>query len=83
MAFLRRGNIRVPHPPQACITLHRIDGFPIKCYLKDISCFEEHSINLLDHVVTVYFTNNSSVAVREEFVHIDLVVNREAVNHVQ
>lgn len=67
MAFLRRGNIKFLHSPNAYILLHRLDAFPFKCVLRTISCYEEHAIDLLRNIVTVYFTNNSSVAVREDF----------------
>lgn len=44
-----------------------MDGFPISVFLKDISCFEEHSINLFHKVTTIYFLNGSNVVVREDF----------------
>ncbi len=67
MSSSRRGNVSFPHRPQAGIKLHRVDGFPISIYLKDISCFEEHPLNLFHMVTTVYFSNGSNVVVREDF----------------
>jgi len=82
MSFLRRGNIRVLHAPTASLSLHRIDGFPVKVRLVDVSCYEEHRINLLNNVVNVYFTNGSSVAVREDFDAITTDIEAKAVPNV-
>ncbi len=67
MAFLRRGNVAFLHHPLAAIVLHRIGGMPVRIRLADISCYEEHVWPVDTKIVTFYFTNNSSVAVRETF----------------
>lgn len=81
MAFLRRGNIRVPHRPDAMVKLTRIGNRPVTVYLKDISCWEEHEINPRMILVMMYMTNGSNFAVQEEFDAIDGEVNGKEVSH--
>lgn len=79
MAFLRRGNVKVPHKQAAFIRLTRIDGTPITFLLKDINCWEEYQVSqtLGKLVMVSHFL--SSTAVRESFDSIDAEINGKAV----
>jgi len=79
MAFIRRGNVKVPHKRDAKIVLTRLDGTPILFFLIDINCWEEHHLSKsLGNVTTVYHFL-SQTAVRESFDMIDQEINGKAV----
>ncbi len=79
MAFLRRGTVRRPHRMEAHLELHRVGMTPIRVYLKDISCFEEHRINASNVLTFIWFVTGSMISVTEDFETVDAMVNGEAV----
>ena len=81
MAFLKRGNVRIPHKDSTRILLHRIDGSPVHLKINDINCWEEHSLaGSLRTYVSVHY-GLSSVVVQESFGFIDGIVNAERQVH--
>lgn len=83
MAFLRRGNVKVPHKHSAEIIVHRFDGIPVRIKLDLIQCWEEHQQRGRFRVVVVYWDIASSTAVLETFEEIDQAVNGTGVQHVE
>ena len=79
MAFLRRGYCKVLHKPSDFLLLPRVDGIPVKVLLKDISCFEEHQINLFDKIVLVYFPLGANIAIRTTFDELCAMIEAKAV----
>lgn len=83
MAFLRRGNVRVPVKKNARILLHRLDGAPLWVTINDISHFEEHTLSgSLRNFVTVW-VGLSNFVVQESFGKIDGDINGRAVGNVE
>lgn len=79
MAFLRRGNVKVPHRGSASIDLHRIDGTPVHFKLSEINCWEEHELRKTISKVVMLYHGLSSCAVRETFDEIEAAINGKAV----
>lgn len=67
MTFLRRGHVTFPHRLSAGIEVHKIDGIPVKCPLKAISCYEEHETDDGTKRTVIYFITGSNVVVRQSF----------------
>lgn len=82
MAFIRRGNIRVPHKPSAYIILHRFDDTPVRIQLSQLQCWEEHKHKTYDPVTMVYWGVASATAVRESFSEINRAINGTGVANV-
>lgn len=82
MAFLRRGNVKVPHKTSSYIVVHRFDGCPVRIRLAQIQCWEEYQHRGMSKVTVMYWDIASSTAVTESFDAIDKAINGTGVANV-
>jgi len=83
MAFIRRGNVSFLHRPSAKVLVHRCDRQPINLLLREIGCYEEHTLPCGAKIVVIYWGLANSTAIVEHFEELAFLLKSQEVSYAK